>query len=81
MVEMHFNVLKQDIRAFEDRYSQKECESIAVGKKGKAFGGIFSGIKRLVSSSDTIILVRIFVFLYCSDEFFKIFKYNLKHLD
>jgi len=58
MVEMHFNVLKQDIRAFEDRYSQKECESIAVGKKGKAFGGIFSGIKRLVSSSDTITLAN-----------------------
>jgi len=58
MVELQFNVLKQDIRAFEDRYSQIECEGLAVGKKGKAFGGIFSGIKRLVSSTDTIRLVN-----------------------
>jgi len=58
MVELQFNVLKQDIRVFEDRYSHIECEGIAVGKKGKVFGGIFSGIKRLISNSDTIKLAN-----------------------
>jgi len=58
MVELQFNMLKQNIRAFEDSYSQAECEALATGKKGRAFGGIFSGIKRLVSSKDTIHLVN-----------------------
>jgi len=58
MVELQFNVLKQNIHAFEDRYSQIECEGLAIGKKGKAFGGIFSGIKRLVSSQDHIRLAN-----------------------
>ncbi len=54
MVELQFNVLKQNIHAFEDRYSQIECEGLAIGKKDKAFGGLFSGIKKFVSSQDHI---------------------------
>lgn len=58
MVELQFNVLKQNIHAFEDRYSQIECEGIAMGKKDRAMGGIFSGIKKLVSSQDNVRLTN-----------------------
>ena len=49
MVELKFDVKKQNIQAFEDRYSQIECEGLALSKKDKVVGNIFSGIKRLVS--------------------------------
>ncbi len=54
MVELKFNVKKQNIQAFQDHYSQLECEGLAIGKKGKIIGGMFSGIKKLVSSKDSI---------------------------
>lgn len=58
MVELQFNVLKQNIHVFEDRYSQIECEGLAIGKKDRVIGGIFSGIKKLVSKNDTLRLAN-----------------------
>ncbi|MEM4336384.1 MAG: hypothetical protein QXG86_00050 [Candidatus Woesearchaeota archaeon] len=53
MVELKFNVEKQNIQVFEDVYSKIECEGIAIGKKEKGFG-IISKFKKLVSSKDNI---------------------------
>ncbi|MBW3022682.1 hypothetical protein KY308_01085 [Candidatus Woesearchaeota archaeon] len=57
MVELKFNVEKQNIQAFEDVYSKEECEGLAVGKKEKGFS-MLSKVKKLVSSKDSIHLAN-----------------------
>lgn len=54
MVELKFDVQKQNIQAFPDKYSQVECEGLALSKKDKVLGNIFSGIKRFVTSKDPV---------------------------
>ena len=57
MVELKFNVEKQNIQAFDDVYSKIECEGIAIGKKEKGLN-LLSKFKKLVSSKDHVKLAN-----------------------
>ena len=57
MVELEFNVEKQNIQAFDDVYSRIECEGIAIGRKDKGFG-ILSKFKKLVNKDDNVKLAN-----------------------
>ncbi len=54
MVELNFDVKKQNIQAFVDTYSHAECEALALQNKEKVIGNLFSGIKKLVSSKHSV---------------------------
>ena len=55
MVELNFNVQKQDIQVFKEVYEEARAFELAKESKGKAFG-LISGIVRFIDKKDDIIL-------------------------